>query len=118
MKIQVILCSAILVLSSVGCYYYGASNGVEAGASVTTFTFAKHATTQMRKHAMLLETVKNGDMESVEKIALALVEHDMEHLDGIEQMLLAMPDYQQSEIFIQSTLQQTKAMHKELSRLR
>ncbi|MBW8183482.1 hypothetical protein [Shewanella nanhaiensis] len=117
MKKQTILFATIIIISSIGSYYFGTSRGLEAGANATTFIFANQAVMQMNQHAILLTTIKNGDYDWTKKLTEALVEHDMGHLEKIEKLLLDIPTDEKSGALIESTLQKTKEMHKKLNAL-
>ncbi len=117
MKKNIILYLITVITFSIGSYYYGLKRGSQAGANAITFIFANQAVTQMNKHAMLLTTIKKGDAEWTEKLAEYLVEHDMQHLETIETLLLNIPTDENSEALIQSSLHKTKEMHKALKKL-
>jgi hypothetical protein len=117
MKKQYLLFLAILIITTIGSYYYGAQRGVEAGGNGTKLIFANKSILQMDMHAATLLSLQSNNSTQALQLTEALVKNDMKHLEGIEKMLLNIETDEKSAEVVKTTIKKIRDAHKRLKNL-
>jgi hypothetical protein len=112
MKKQFIIFGLILITSSIVSYYYGVSRGAQAATNTFTLNIGTKAIEAMDLHSAVLLSIKNADPALTLKFAKSLVEHDIQHLDKLETMLIETPSDEVSKTVFKLAITRARETHK------